>query len=317
VLDLQTEAGLVPEAAITFVEQHELGDHAYNDMEVGSYLLWRWRGRHRVFQDPRINGYPAAFHAVLKRADVDRATWQALLDEHGVRAALLSYPGQNPRALRFDPQRWALLYRDNDGLVFTRREPSRRALIAARELPLTFTAQADGSIEPLALPAPPAASPVSSCEWQRRLAQHHTVTGALERAEAAYQRALLEPGCLPSDTRAEAQRARAGLALRRGAPAEALAALAGLDDPKARTSRGFALLSLRRASEALAAFESALAGQADAEASADARFGQALALAATGDRAGMTRVLRAFIDRYPHHLAAPAAAARLRQEGAR
>ena len=70
VLDLGLETDLVPLAAVDFVEKHGLRERMYNDLEVGSYLTWRGWPRYRVFQDPRINGYPESFHAVLRRADL-------------------------------------------------------------------------------------------------------------------------------------------------------------------------------------------------------------------------------------------------------
>ena len=60
-------------------DDNGLRDRMYNDMEVGSYLTWEGWPRHRVFQDPRINGYPPAFHALLRRDDLSRAEWDALL----------------------------------------------------------------------------------------------------------------------------------------------------------------------------------------------------------------------------------------------
>ncbi len=70
----QMEAGLVPLEAIRFIDANGLGDRMYNDLEVGSYLAWHWQGRHQVFQDPRINGYPPEFHAVLQARRSDGAT---------------------------------------------------------------------------------------------------------------------------------------------------------------------------------------------------------------------------------------------------
>ena len=107
-------------------------------MEVGSYLTWEGWPRHRVFQDPRINGYPPAFHALLRRDDLSRAEWDALLAGFGVTTALVTYPAENPRAAFFDPDRWALVYRADDGLVFVRRRPEFAALVARAELPVTF-----------------------------------------------------------------------------------------------------------------------------------------------------------------------------------
>ena len=59
--DLGIEAGLVPVDAIAFAERQGLRERMYNDLEVGSYLTWEGWPRHRVFQDPRINGYPHLF----------------------------------------------------------------------------------------------------------------------------------------------------------------------------------------------------------------------------------------------------------------
>src|SRR4029077_10864034 len=111
------EHDLIPEAAIRFADDNGLGDRMYNDLEVGSYLSWHgWPG-HRVFQDPRINGYPESFHALLRRDDLTAAEWQALMDRFTVTSALVTYPDLNPRAALFDPARWALVYRAPDGLV--------------------------------------------------------------------------------------------------------------------------------------------------------------------------------------------------------
>jgi hypothetical protein len=171
-LDLGLEPGLVPRDAIDFVEREGLRDRMYNDMEVGSYLCWRGWPRFRVFQDPRINGYPDEMHAVLRRADLGPEQWQGFLDGFQVDAALITYPDVNPRGAWFSPALWALVHRSDEALVFTRRLPQRHALIAARELPLGFAYQ-DGELTPRPLDQPPPGSPVPLDEWQRRLTQFH------------------------------------------------------------------------------------------------------------------------------------------------
>jgi hypothetical protein len=176
-LDLGLEAGLVPDQAIDFIEREGLRDRMYNDMEVGSYLCWRGWPRFRVFQDPRINGYPDEMHAVLRRADLGPQQWQSFLDGFKVDAALITYPDINPRGAWFAPALWALVYRSDEALVFTRRLPERRALVAARELPLGFVYQ-DGELVPRALDQPPAGSPVALDEWQRRLTQFRSERAA-------------------------------------------------------------------------------------------------------------------------------------------
>jgi tetratricopeptide (TPR) repeat protein len=307
VLDLRLEAGLVPEEAIAFAERHGLRDRMYNDLEVGSYLTWEGWPRHRVFQDPRINGYPDEFHAVLRRADLGRAEWQRFLDRFSVDAALVTYPGVNPRGALFEPRLWALVYRGADALVFTRRLPARSALIAARELPVTFDYSAEGGLVARPIPAPP--GPVPACEWQRRLGDFHA--GHDEAAErAAYQAALDPPGCLPAADERLTRRALGALVLRQGDAARALDLLQGLDDAQAGTNRAFALLALSRPAEALAALDGVLRAE---PANDEARFGRALALEALGRRAEAAAAYEDFLARAPHHLAAPRARERLRQ----
>jgi tetratricopeptide (TPR) repeat protein len=307
-LDVGMEPDLVPATAIRFANENGLRDRMYNDLEVGSYLTWEGWPRRRVFQDPRINGYPDEMHAVLRRTDLSRDQWERFLARFGVTAALITYPDENPRAALFDPERWALVYRAPDGLVFARRGPERAALATARELPVTFARAADGGVEARALEARPAASPVPDCVWRQRLGDFFVEAGDDRRARDAYAGAL---PCLPGPARAADALALGDAALRMGDRAAAADAYAGLDDPAARTRRGLALLALGRAGEALADLAAA---RRDRPADPDARLGEALALSALGRRAEARLALRAFLA-----LAPPghAGAARARAELAR
>jgi hypothetical protein len=309
-LDLRMEPDLVPAAAIRFADESGLRDGMYNDLEVGSYLTWEGWPRHRVFQDPRVNGYPDEMHAVLRRTDLPRDEWEHFLTRFGVTAALITYPDENPRAALFDPERWALVYRAPDGLVFARRDPERAALAAARELPVTFGRAADGGVEARALEARPAASPVSDCVWRQRLGDFLVEAGDDRRARDAYAGAL---PCLPGPARAAAALALGDAALRMGDRAAAAAAYAGLDDPAARTRRGLALLALGRAGEALADLAAA---RRDRPADPDARLGEALALSALGRDAEARLALRAFLALAPGHAGAARARAELARLGA-
>jgi hypothetical protein len=328
-LDLRMEGGLVPEAAIRFAERAGLRDRMYNDLEVGSYLTWDGWPRYRVFQDPRINGYPPEFHAVLRRADLTRAEWQALLDRFRVTSALITYPAVNPRAALFDPARWALVYRSDEALLFARRGPDRDPRIAALEIPLTFSYDAATGLAPEILPAPPTASPVAGCEWNQRLGDLY-----LERAEAdplaaraAYRAAA---HCLDGDR----QGTLAALELQLGDAAEAARLWGQLPGRAARVRRGYALLRLARPQEALDAFAQAGARteRTDAEATADAAattatadgpidadltLGRALALEALHRDAEALAALRAFLNGAPEHLAAADARARVARLSAR
>ena len=298
VFDIGLEPDLVPLAAVDFVQKHGLRERMYNDLEVGSYLTWRGWPRYRVFQDPRINGYPDSFHAVLRRADLSRVEWQGLLDGFGVTSALVTYPSVNPRGALFDPSLWALVYRAGDGLVFVRRPLSENL----SEIPLTFSYSPSSGLATSPLDEPPAGVEVSVCEWQRRVGDHYRSVGDARKALHHYETAL---GADSATACSEEARVSAGiLALQLGDPAKAAQWLDGAISTVARTNKGFALLALGQPAQALADFESVLAGEALND---EATFGRGSCLVALGRGAEAAEAFAALLARSPNHLSAPAA----------
>jgi len=307
-IDLDVEPGLVPTAAIAWLNAQGLRDRLYNDLEVGSYLAWDGWPRHRVFQDPRINGYPDAWHAFLRRDDLTRDEWGAFLARHDVQAALISFPELNPRSALFDPSTWALVMRSDEALVFVRRDAAHRALIAREEVPLSFRFERASGAEPVPLDQAPPLSPLPGCEWQRRLGELLAEEKETARADAAFRRALETPGCLSATEGESARQRAAAVALELGDAARAVALLADLDTADARTNAGYAELQLGRPAQALTAFERA---RALAPAAPEADFGRALALSALRRPAETRAALTAFLARWPDHFAAPRARALL------
>ena len=252
-----------------------------------------------MFQDPRINGYPEGFHALLRRTDLTRAEWQGFLDGFGVTSALVTYPPVNPRGALFDPARWALVYRESDGTGLRPPAATRRG---CAEIPLTFSyAPADGLL-PVPLPLPPATAEVSLCEWRRGLGDYHRSAGEGALALAAYQAAL--GGSEISPCVLQARVAAGALALQLGDPAKAAGLLDGATDPVARTNHGFALLGLGRHVEALADFDAVLARDAKND---EATFGRAMCLAALARNDEAVAAFDVLLARSPRHVSAPAA----------
>jgi hypothetical protein len=201
-IDIGLDRTPLPLEAIQFAEENGLRDRMYNDFEIGSYLIFEGFPRHRVFIDPRLPAYPPEFHRLLGRFDVTRDEWDQAMDRYGVESALLAYAGLNRRVSWWDPTRWALVYRQHDARIFVRRSPKWRALIAAREIPATFSFTVEEGTATLPIDEPPPGSPVPACEWQRRLGDLFVELddGRPARALAAYRRALAVPGCLaPAD----------------------------------------------------------------------------------------------------------------------
>jgi hypothetical protein len=310
--DIGLEADLVPEAAIVFAEQHGLRSRMYNDLEVGSYLSWQGWPRFRVFQDPRINGYPESFHAVLRRTDLSREEWQHLLDGFSVDAALLTYPDVNPRGAWFDPRTWALVYRASDGLVFTRRVPERAVFINEMEIPLSFSYAPATGLQPVPLAQSPPEATLVKCEWQRRLGDFHRSVGEDRAALRAYESALATRSgtCLDLGWESSVRQILGAVALRLGELAKAEALLDGLLAPEARSNHGFALLGLGQPASALADFDTALAAL---PANNEACFGRGLALEALGRRAEAAAAFVELLARSPGHLSAPVAREHLRR----
>jgi len=249
-----------------------------------------------VFQDPRINGYPEAFHAVLRRADLSRAEWQSLLDSFGVTSALVTYPSVNPRGALFDPALWALVYRANDGLVFVRR-PRRLP-----EIPLTFSYSTASGLVTTPLAEPPAGVDVSACEWQRQVGDYHRAIGDTRAALRDYEAALVAGNATPCGQDA---RVSAGiLAVQLGDSVKAVQLLDGATSAVARTNHGFALLGLGNSPQALADFEAVLT---DDPSNDEATFGRGLCLVALGRNSEAEATFAALLARSPNHLSAPAA----------
>jgi len=272
----------LPLSAIAFVNEHGLRARMYNDFETGSYLLFEPGGgypQHRVFVDPRLPAYPPAFHRLLGRADVTRTEWSAAMDGYGVDSALLSYAGINPRVSWWDPEVYALVFREEDARVFVRRLPRFAPLIASREIPATFTFTPQEGTATLPLEARPAASPVPDCEWQRRLGDlMFELDGAASpRVLAAYERALAAASnCLRADEEARLAAWLGAIALGAGRAADALALL---DRARAHgdfelgtlTNRAVALESLGRARDAAAAWDEVIARAGDSPLATRAR----------------------------------------------
>jgi hypothetical protein len=172
----------LPLEALRFAEEHGLRERMYNDFEDGAYLAFQGFPRYRVFIDPRLPAYPAAFHRLLGRSEVPRAEWDDALERLGVASALLTSAGINHRIGWWDPARWALVYRAHDARLFVRRLPRFRSVIRDFEIPATFTFTVSDGTVTVPLEQPPHGSDVPAAEWQRRLADLRQDLEAARRA---------------------------------------------------------------------------------------------------------------------------------------
>jgi hypothetical protein len=245
----------LPLEAIVFANAQGLRERMYNDFEIGSYLLFDPVGgypRNRVFVDPRIPAYPAEMHRLLGRGDLSRAEWDRAMDRYGVETALLAYAGINRRVAWWDPARWALVWSGGDARIFVRRSPRFATLVAAREIPATFTFTPEEGTVTVPIEQPPIGSPVARCEWDRRLGDLLVeLDGKLSpRARTAYDRALAAPPpCLAPADEAQLAAWLGGVEVQAGRAAQALPLLdralaSGDRTPSTAANRAAALEAL-------------------------------------------------------------------------
>jgi hypothetical protein len=148
-LGLGMAAGNEPEAATAFLDSEHLGGRLYNDVRFGGYLIWR-RYPAPVFIDSRNEIYGGLLRDIAG-AMAGPDTWRALLDRERIDAAFLRYPptlqrvvytgmdGSRKTAERafsaayFPATDWALVYWDDDAMIFVRRTPDHEEMIKRRE----------------------------------------------------------------------------------------------------------------------------------------------------------------------------------------
>ncbi|HEX6176755.1 MAG TPA: hypothetical protein VF057_00240 [Thermoanaerobaculia bacterium] len=132
-------ASYFPDRVATFVESKNVRGNMVNSYGFGGYLIWRLFPERLVF----IDGRNEVFVDLMKRltaARADSRAWNALLRDYNIEYAVLEYVDDLDRvttirrdgtmttalapitATRFPRSRWALVYFDDDGMVFVRRD---------------------------------------------------------------------------------------------------------------------------------------------------------------------------------------------------
>jgi tetratricopeptide (TPR) repeat protein len=236
----------VPFDAIDFVTTTGLRHRMFHDLDVGCYLLWQGWPRWQVFEDARLPAYPDDFHRAMDATPNDPSAFDALLRRYDVDAALIADPGINRRSGSFDPDEWALVWRARNALVFARRTSDHAAVIAAHEIPLRVTFRWEDGTHTAPLATPPPRSPLSRCEWDRRLVAVLEGDGDFERALDVRADALIHACLSPSDEADArfylgARLQRAGQLARAVAEYDRVLALRP-GDARARLNRAWALL---------------------------------------------------------------------------
>lgn len=131
-------ASYFPDRIAQYVEKRDLRANMLNSYDFGGYLAWSLLPERPIF----IDGRNEVFLPLMKRVAAGRSdsrAWSALLRDYDIQYALLQYVDEPDRvttvaadgstttalvpftATRFPRSRWALVYFDDDGMVFVRR----------------------------------------------------------------------------------------------------------------------------------------------------------------------------------------------------
>jgi hypothetical protein len=127
-----------PVAAANLLSTGRLPGRLYNDYSSGSYLIYRLPPEVGVFQDGRLQAYPAEFMAQFN-SQFSQEEWPGLLKKYGVNTALVKLPALNTL---FSSDEWGMVFWDDRRAILVRRGGSRDELLRRLEYRL-FTPGAD------------------------------------------------------------------------------------------------------------------------------------------------------------------------------
>ena len=141
------EASYFPDKLAQFTREKDLRGHMLNSYGFGGYLIRKLYPERRVFIDGRNEVYVPLLER-LQTAQADSREWNALLRDYQIEYAILEYVdrldavsvvnpdgtrssfGASVTAARFPRSQWALVFWDDDGMIFVRRAGPNRHLLA-------------------------------------------------------------------------------------------------------------------------------------------------------------------------------------------
>jgi hypothetical protein len=126
-------AEIIPRDATAFAARVGLGGPVFDSNNIGGWVIWDAYPETRVFQDSRLQAYPAQHFRDIMDASRSQARWNGLVA--GVDWAMLSVPRANELsgARRFPPREWATIYWDDAAEILVRRRGAFARLIDAYE----------------------------------------------------------------------------------------------------------------------------------------------------------------------------------------
>jgi hypothetical protein len=126
-----TPPALFSEAAMTFARERGLAGPVFTSLNLGGFVAWELYPSARVFQDARLQAYPASHFRGIMEASRSREAWASLTA--GVDWAVLSLPRVNELSGvgQFDPSEWGSAFRDQAIEIVVRRSGAYGRLAAS------------------------------------------------------------------------------------------------------------------------------------------------------------------------------------------
>jgi hypothetical protein len=127
-----TPPALFSAPAMAFARERGLAGPAFTSLNLGGYVAWELYPAARVFQDARLQAYPASHFRAIMDASRSREGWNAITG--GVDWAVLSLPRVNELSGvgQFDPAEWGTAFRDEAIEIVVRRSGAYGALAPPR-----------------------------------------------------------------------------------------------------------------------------------------------------------------------------------------
>jgi hypothetical protein len=123
-----TPPALFSAPAMAFARERGLSGPVFTSLNLGGYVAWELYPSALVFQDARLQAYPAAHFRAIMDASRSRQGWDAITA--GVDWGVLSLPRVNELSGvgQFDPVAWGSAYRDEAIEIVVRRSGKYGAL---------------------------------------------------------------------------------------------------------------------------------------------------------------------------------------------
>jgi hypothetical protein len=111
-----------PIAIANYIKQEGLKGNMLNDINWGSYLIWKLWPEYKVFADNRLHLVPEEIWQNYKDVHFGLADWEKILNKYKISFVVLSKE-DNKRTIQFigDSPGWKKVYEDEVGAIFVRK----------------------------------------------------------------------------------------------------------------------------------------------------------------------------------------------------